>query len=300
MKRNIKVTILIPALNAELNIKALIADVLSQTEQGFKLNKLVIVSDGSTDRTEEVVLSFKDRRIHLIKNKKQLGKIKVLNNFFKTFNGECLVQLDDDIRLSDKNVIKYLVKHISLGSDLICGYHEPIKPRTIVGKLAHFGVGIWEEGKNILANKSERYWCTGQIRAFSDRFIKSFKMPDNIYVSEDIYSFYYAKREKFKVQLEPRSLVLFQLPSNYTDYVKQMRRLIKTKPNMSKLFSPELIKKYETMTPFIKIKALTRMAIRKPLMALGYIALQTIPRIKALSYSEPRVWDIAKSSKVLN
>lgn len=53
-----KVSIIIPAYNSEKGISKCIDSVLSQEMQDFEL---IVVNDGSTDRTEEEVLSYRTR-----------------------------------------------------------------------------------------------------------------------------------------------------------------------------------------------------------------------------------------------
>jgi len=70
--------------------------VLSQTYQNFQL---IIVDDGSTDNTEEVVKSFKDRRIIYYKHKTNKGVLAAKNTGFDLVKGEYCCVVDDDDEL---------------------------------------------------------------------------------------------------------------------------------------------------------------------------------------------------------
>lgn len=70
------VSVVLPAYNAELYLKEAIDSVLSQTFTDFEL---IILNDGSIDRTEEIILSYNDSRIVYVKNEKNLGLIGTLN-----------------------------------------------------------------------------------------------------------------------------------------------------------------------------------------------------------------------------
>ena len=64
MKINVpKVTVLMPAYNAENYIAEAINSVLQQSFTDFDL---LIVNDGSSDNTENIIHSFSDERIRLI------------------------------------------------------------------------------------------------------------------------------------------------------------------------------------------------------------------------------------------
>ena len=74
IKEKVSVTIGIPAYNEEANIGHLLKSLIKQKEEDFKIDKIIVSSDGSTDRTIEIVKSFKDSRIKLLDNKKRRGQ----------------------------------------------------------------------------------------------------------------------------------------------------------------------------------------------------------------------------------
>lgn len=70
------VSIVIPSYNSEKFIENTIKSILAQTYKDFTLT---IVDDKSTDTTFEIVKSFKDERINIIKNEVNLGLVKNWN-----------------------------------------------------------------------------------------------------------------------------------------------------------------------------------------------------------------------------
>lgn len=93
--KNPKVTIAIPTRNRSKLLKRAIQFVLKQTYENYEL---IIVDNASTDNTKKVVKSFKDRRIHYQKNKKNLGIIKNWNKCIKYARGKYLnIFHDDDV-----------------------------------------------------------------------------------------------------------------------------------------------------------------------------------------------------------
>ena len=67
---NLKVSIIMSAYNSGDFIHKGIESVLNQT---YKNIELVIVNDGSSDNTEDVILQFKDDRIKYLKLEKNEG-----------------------------------------------------------------------------------------------------------------------------------------------------------------------------------------------------------------------------------
>jgi len=72
-----KITIGIPAYNEEKNIGNLLNDILNQKLEHNILEKILVISDNSTDKTDEIVSSFMKRydNIQLIRIEKRREKL---------------------------------------------------------------------------------------------------------------------------------------------------------------------------------------------------------------------------------
>ena len=55
------ISIIVPAYNAEKYIEKCINSLIHQTKKELEF---IIINDGSTDHTEDVIQSFEDKRIH--------------------------------------------------------------------------------------------------------------------------------------------------------------------------------------------------------------------------------------------
>ncbi|MDC5363159.1 glycosyltransferase [Acinetobacter baumannii] len=87
------VSVVLPAYNAELYLKEAIDSVLSQTCTDFEL---IVLNDGSIDRTEEIILSYNDSRIVYVKNEQNLGLIGTLNKGINLAKGKYIARMDAD------------------------------------------------------------------------------------------------------------------------------------------------------------------------------------------------------------
>ena len=86
------VSIIITAYNAERYIKRAILSVLNQTRKDIEV---VVIDDGSTDHTAEIVKSFRDSRIRYIYQKNQnVGAAR--NHGIRESRGKYLTFLDPD------------------------------------------------------------------------------------------------------------------------------------------------------------------------------------------------------------
>jgi len=90
------ITVLMPAYNAEKYISEAISSVLDQTFTDFEL---LIINDGSTDTTEQIINAFNDPRIRLI-NQTNQGVAAALNIGLLNAKADMVARFDaDDICL---------------------------------------------------------------------------------------------------------------------------------------------------------------------------------------------------------
>ena len=98
--KNPKVTVLMSVYNGEKYLQEAIDSILGQT---FKDFEFLIVNDGSTDKTVEILESYNDPRIKIINNEKNIGLTKSLNKGLRLASGEYIARQDaDDISLSTR------------------------------------------------------------------------------------------------------------------------------------------------------------------------------------------------------
>ena len=86
-------SVIIPLYNKESYIEATVKSVLNQTFSDFEV---ILVDDGSTDNSLEVVKSFSDLRIHIIENNKNKGLSASRNTGIKNAKANYIAFLDAD------------------------------------------------------------------------------------------------------------------------------------------------------------------------------------------------------------
>ena len=97
MSSNPIVSVIMSVYNSEEHLVESIDSILSQT---FIDYEFIIVDDGSTDNSIEILKSFNDKRITLIYNHKNMGLPLSLNKAIKLSRGEYIARMDaDDIAL---------------------------------------------------------------------------------------------------------------------------------------------------------------------------------------------------------
>ncbi len=106
------ISVLMPVYNAQRYVAAAVESILSQTFENFEL---IIVDDGSTDRSEIILQEYaaKDPRIHLI-SRPNTGLVAALNEALACARGEFIARMDaDDISMPQRfeKQIAYMKAH---------------------------------------------------------------------------------------------------------------------------------------------------------------------------------------------
>lgn len=108
------------AYNAEAFLAEAIDSIIAQTYAHFEF---IIINDGSKDKTEQIILSYTDKRIKYIKNEINLGLIVSLNKGLENAKGDLIARMDaDDVAMENRfsEQIKAFEKNpesVAIGSD---------------------------------------------------------------------------------------------------------------------------------------------------------------------------------------
>lgn len=119
----VKGCILMPAYNEAKFVRRAIDSVLRQTYPHFEL---LVINDGSTDDTEQIVNSFGDPRIHLLRFSENTGKVSALNWGLAEVEAPYILRMDaDSIAKPDRlaRQIEFMEKHPDVG---VCGSYVAI------------------------------------------------------------------------------------------------------------------------------------------------------------------------------
>lgn len=124
-----KVSIIMPAYNAEKTIVRCINSLLNQTYRNIEI---IIVNDGSTDSTKEICYMYKkkDNRIKVI-NQINKGVSVARNIGIKRATGELLTFVDSDDYMNELYIEKLVSTLLKTDSDIICSsfikFNDPTK-----------------------------------------------------------------------------------------------------------------------------------------------------------------------------
>jgi glycosyltransferase involved in cell wall biosynthesis len=112
------VSVLMSVYNGECYLREAVESILQQTFIDFEF---VIINDGSTDSTQDILAEYatRDQRIVLVQNKENIGLTKSLNKWLRIVRGKYIARQDaDDVSLPERLMtqVRYLERldHVGL------------------------------------------------------------------------------------------------------------------------------------------------------------------------------------------
>ena len=103
------VTLIVSAYNEEQVIEEKIRNALALDYPSEHL-EIMVISDGSTDRTDEIVRRFEDQGVRLCRQDPQAGKSSGLTRFVPESRGAIIV-FSDANSMYDERALRNLVRH---------------------------------------------------------------------------------------------------------------------------------------------------------------------------------------------
>lgn len=180
------VSVVIAAHNEEKNIKGRIENLLEQDYPKEKL-EIIVVSDGSTDGTNEVVREFRPDGIKLLNYNGRKGKPYALNLGVREAKGEIIVFTDARQRF-EKNAIKELVANFN-DSKVGCVTGELVFYKNSESKIKEEMGAYWNYEKWIRKKESQIgsvVGATGAIYAIRKKLYE--RLPDDTLSDDSLIS----------------------------------------------------------------------------------------------------------------
>jgi len=142
MKNRVEVSVGITVYNEEKNIPNIVSSLISQKTSLVNILEIIVVSSGSTDRTNELVKEFsdKDKKVKLLIQKTREGKASAINLFLKKMKGEiAVIESGDTIPREDtvEELCKPFLTNPKLG--LTGARSIPTNDKnTFLGSIIHY------------------------------------------------------------------------------------------------------------------------------------------------------------------
>jgi len=216
------ISLIIPAFNEEITIKKSIKSLI---ELNYPNYEIIVVDDGSTDKTLQMAREFESSTVKVIHQHNQ-GKAKALNNGMHNSKGEIIVTVDADTRLekdSLKKISARFARNKKIGA--VAGNVKVIPERSILNIVqgTEYTVGI-----NLVRKAQSMLGCVmivpGPIAALRREAIEKVECFSSDTFAEDFDITMEILEQGYKVEYEDDAISYTDAPKNLEDFMKQRRR----------------------------------------------------------------------------
>lgn len=198
------VSIVIPAFNEEKRLASTLSRIKLYLDSRGGKHEVIVVDDGSTDKTAQVAEEFRGLSLRVLKNEKNSGKGYSINRGMLEAGGDIVLFTDADMS-TPIEFFDHFIKHHENGYDIV------IASRAIDRSLIKKKQPFFREIMGRIFNLCVRLITGLQIKDTQCGF-KSFKRRAvrEIYPKQTIYDFgfdveilYVAKMSGFKIMETP-------------------------------------------------------------------------------------------------
>ena len=181
------ISVIVPIYNAQNSIKKCIESLLNQTKQELEI---ILVNDGSTDNTEEIIKTFNDPRIKYFKNENQ-GIGKTRNFGIEKASSEYIMFLDSDDYFKEDACEKLYNKITNDNLDVVVFDYFKVKGKEISEyRFSSFDNASLRDNPKLLniinLGPCNKIYRTNLIKNNNIRFVENLKYEDAPFVAEAI------------------------------------------------------------------------------------------------------------------
>ena len=187
-------SIVVPVFNEEGNAAPLVAGITAAVRPLDIPFELVVVDDGSSYRTSDVLrgLVAQTPELVVVRLRRNFGQASALQAGFDRARGDIIVTLDGDLQ-NDPRDIPRLLERIEAGADVVSGWRVNRQDSMVLRKIPSWfanrlirwvtGVPIHDQGCSLKAYRRE---VVERLDLYSDlhRFITILTMPQGAAIEE--------------------------------------------------------------------------------------------------------------------
>ncbi len=175
MAQAVSLSIVVPLYNEEESVERLVAGVLEAGRSFGVPYELILVDDGSTDRTWEVVERLKQSTpvLRAVRFRRNYGQTSAMVAGFDHARGEVIVTMDGDLQ-NDPADIPALLRKLDEGYDIVSGWRkdrQDHRSRVLPSQVANWlisrttGVRLHDYGCSLKAYRAE---CIRSLHAYGE------------------------------------------------------------------------------------------------------------------------------------
>jgi cellulose synthase/poly-beta-1,6-N-acetylglucosamine synthase-like glycosyltransferase len=214
------VSIIIPVHNEENNIEKALESVF---KTNYRKKEVIVVDDGSTDKTLEILNRYSRKKPIRIISLKRGGKAKSLNAGIRKATGEIVICTDADA-IMGKSAISNLIKYFSdpkIGA--VAAHVEIANKEGFIAKSGNLEYDLYfltEVAQSFLKMTT----ITGAMTAFRKKALIEAKLFDPRMITEDRDITYKIIRAGYQIIYDNNAKIYTNVLNNMVNVVKQRYR----------------------------------------------------------------------------
>lgn len=218
------ISIMIPAFNRGDSLRTCLQKVLELEYPGKK--EIFVIDDASTDHTQKILAEFKGKGMHFIRNEKNKGKARSLNETFLKTKGEFVVVMDGDSYPEKDMLLKtiprfYEDKQIGAVTTLV----RVNNPNGILQKIQELEYFLsFGLHNSVLSAHDGIYVTPGPFSVYSRAAMEKIGGYDETNITEDMEITFHLHVAGYKVVLEPDARVYTDVPDTMYKLWRQRKR----------------------------------------------------------------------------
>lgn len=216
------VTLLIAAFNEEKVIAQKIENSLQLIYPRDRL-QILVMDDGSEDRTQEIVKNYADRNVELAYNPPRRGKMAAINRAIQQARGE-IVLFSDASNLYAADVV----------SEITAPFSDPRVGAVVGARTIDAGEGglgeseglYWKYESFIQKNESLLGCCTGIIGEILAMRRNLFRPPPDGIINDDFFMAMQIAKQGYRVAYAPKARSFESISRHAQDGIERRSRII--------------------------------------------------------------------------
>jgi len=227
LQTEMMVDIVIPVFNEGDCIESLLCDVITAKQhEWFQVQRIYVISDASTDQTDDIVrrVATRDHRIELITKQERKGKQDSINLALSVTSADVVVFIDADVRIADEHTLGKLLCHFrDHETALVQGGLVRVRPGFTLHPAKLGAYFDWIVVDKIRRRKAISWWSIdGRVMALSRDFYRHLTLPCSL--ADDQFIFYSCIRQGSKFVFADDATFYYGLPESLADFSHQWSR----------------------------------------------------------------------------
>lgn len=221
-KRKYSISVLIPAWNEEKTISGTIESVF---EIDYPIKEVIVIDDGSTDKTKEIVEKLLKKYPHLkLLTQENSGKGAALNNGIKNSKGELIVVVDADSYPSKDSFKKLVGFFDDTQTGAATCVFIPRNTNKIIEKMQLIEYNVIAFTRKLLGYVDSIYVTPGPLAMYRKSVLEEVGGFDTKNITEDIEIAWHITQAGYKIRMNLSASATTTAPNKFKAWYRQRRR----------------------------------------------------------------------------